>query len=40
MEPRAIAADHLRVVQRRFAELRKLERSLAGFNRDCDGVCA
>ena len=39
LEARTIAAWHLGAVREKMAELGKLERNLADFIRECDGVC-
>ncbi len=38
-EARAIAVDHLAVVRKKLAELKRLKRNLAEFIRRCDALC-
>lgn len=40
LEARDLAHDHLREIRRKLAELRELERSVAGFVKSCDQLCA
>lgn len=39
-EARDLAQQHLNAVRAKLAELKALERSIAGFVRDCDTACA
>lgn len=39
-EARTLAQEHLDAVREKLAELRELEKSIAGFVKDCDTECA